>query len=121
MFSTANEVVFTLDIEGFPHDLQVLEFRAKERLNQPYQVKLELVSERPDLDLESLLHRPAFLRFGPDGAGIHGQVYQIAQGDSGKRLTRYQITLVPRLAYLAHCHNQRIFQHLSVPQSLQKY
>ena len=62
------------------------------------------------------MHRSAFLRFGPDGAGIHGQVYQIAQGDSGKRLTRYQMTLVPHLAYLTHCHNQRIFQHQSVPQ-----
>ena len=120
MLSEAKQVVFKLDIEGFSHDLQVLEFRAKERLNQPYAVKLELVSERPDLDLDSLLHRPAFLRFGPENSGIHGQVYQIAQGDSGKRLTRYQMTLVPRLAYLTHCHNQRIFQHLSVPQIIAK-
>ena len=116
MFNAARPVVFKLDVAGFPHDLQVLEFRAKERLNQPYEVKLELVSERPDLDLESLLHRSVFLTFGIDGSGIHGQVYRVAQGDSGKRLTRYQITLVPHLAYLAHCHNQRIFQHLSVPQ-----
>ncbi|MGB5825409.1 MAG: type VI secretion system tip protein VgrG [Pseudomonas mandelii] len=116
MLSDARQVVFKLDIEGFPHDLQVLEFRAKEALNQPYEVKLELVSERPDLDLDSLLHRSAFLRFGPDNTGLHGQIYGVAQGDSGKRLTRYQMTLVPRLAYLTHCHNQRIFQHLSVPQ-----
>lgn len=120
MFSAVKQVVFKLDIEGFSHDLQVLEFRAKEALNQPYEVKLELVSERPDLDLDSLLHRSAFLSFGPDGAGIHGQVYQIAQGDCGKRLTRYQITLVPHLAYLSHCHNQRIFQHQSVPQIIEK-
>lgn len=116
MFSAVNPVVFTLDIEGFSHDLQVREFRAREALNQPYEVSLELVSERHDLDLEALQHRSAFLRFGPDGAGLHGQVYQIAQGDSGKRLSHYQITLVPHLAYLAHCHNQRIFQHQSVPQ-----
>ena len=120
MFSTANEVVFRLDIAGFPYDLQVLEFRAKEALNQPYEVNLELVSERPDLELESLLHRPAFLTFGPDNSGLHGYVYRVAQGDSGKRLTHYQITLVPRLAYLAHRHNQRIFQHLSVPQIIGK-
>lgn len=116
MFSAVKPFVFTLDIQGFNHDLQVFEFRAREALNQPYEVKLELVSERPDLDLDSLLHRSAFLSFGPDGAGIHGQVYQIAQGDSGKRLTRYEMTLAPHLAYLSHCHNQRIFQHLSVPQ-----
>ncbi|MGW8466398.1 type VI secretion system Vgr family protein [Pseudomonas sp. CLCA07] len=120
MFNAAKPVVFRLDIDGFPHDLQVLEFRAKERLNQPYKVNLELVSERPDLDLESLLHRSAFLSFGPDSSGIHGQVYQVAQGDSGKRLTRYQMTLVPHVAYLAHCHNQRIFQNLSVPQIIAK-
>ncbi|MFC6690549.1 hypothetical protein [Pseudomonas lini] len=32
MFSAVNPVVFTLDIEGFPHNLQVLEFRARERV-----------------------------------------------------------------------------------------
>lgn len=120
MFSAVKPVIFRLDIEGFPHDLQVVEFRAKEALNRPYEVKLELVSERPDLDLDALLHRSAFLRFGPDDAGLHGQVYQIAQGDSGKRLTRYQMTLVPRLAYLTHCHNQRIFQHQSVPKIIEQ-
>ncbi|MDR6926676.1 type VI secretion system tip protein VgrG [Pseudomonas sp. BE134] len=120
MFNAAKPVVFRFDIDGFLHDLQVLEFRAKERLNQPYEVKLELVSERPDLDLESLLHRSAFLSFGPDSSGIHGQVYQVAQGDSGTRLTRYQMTLVPHVAYLAHCHNQRIFQNLNVPQIIAK-
>jgi type VI secretion system secreted protein VgrG len=39
----------------------------------------------------------------------------VAQGDSGARLSRYQVSLVPRLAYLRHRINQRIFQHLSVP------
>jgi type VI secretion system secreted protein VgrG len=118
MLTAGKSVMFRLDIEGFSHDLQVFEFSAKEALNRTYEVELELVSERPDLDLESLLHRPAFLCFSADGAGLHGQVYRIAQGDSGKRLTRYQITLVPHLAYLAHRHNQRIFQQQSVPQMI---
>ena len=52
----------------------------------------------------------------PDGSGIHGQIYQVGQGDSGKRLTRYHISLVPRLTYLGHRINQRIFQHQTVPQ-----
>ncbi|SCZ30024.1 MULTISPECIES: type VI secretion system tip protein VgrG [Pseudomonas] len=116
MFGASKPVVFRLDIEGVSHDLQVFEFRAREALNQTYQVELELVSERRDLDLEALLHRPAFLSFCPDGSGIHGQIHRVAQGDSGTRLTRYQIVLVPHLAYLAHRHNQRIFQHQSVPQ-----
>lgn len=116
MLTVGKPIVFRLDIEGVSSDLQVLEFRAREALNQTYEVELELVSERRDLDLESLLHRPAFVSFCADGSGLHGQVYRVAQGDSGARLTRYQILLVPHLAYLAHRHNQRIFQHQSVPQ-----
>ncbi len=116
MFAPANQAHFTLSLEGVEHDFKVLEFRGREAISQPYRFELELVSERPDLDLESLLHRPAFLAIAPDGSGIHGLVHQAAQGESGKRLTRYRLTLVPQLAYLAHRTNQRIFQHLTVPQ-----
>ena len=76
---------------------------------------MELVSEKPSLDLETLLHKPPFLQLSPDGSGIHGQIYRAAQGDSGKRLTRYSVTLRPQLSYLAHPVNQRIFQNLTVP------
>ncbi|WOC79994.1 type VI secretion system tip protein TssI/VgrG [Stutzerimonas frequens] len=116
MFAPANQAHFTLSLEGIEHDFKVLEFQGREAISQPYRFDLELVSERPDLDLESLLHRPAFLAFAPDGSGIHGLVHQAAQGESGKRLTRYRLMLVPQLAYLAHRTNQRIFQHLTVPQ-----
>ena len=116
MFAPASQAHFTLSLEGIEHDFKVLKFRGREAISQPYRFELELVSERPDLDLESLLHRPVFLAFAPDGSGIHGLVHQAAQGESGQRLTRYRLTLVPQLAYLAHRTNQRIFQHLSVPQ-----
>jgi len=115
MFALANQAHFTLSLEGVEHDFKVLEFRGR-AISQPYRFDLELVSERPDLDLESLLHCPAFLAFAPDGSGVHGLVHQAAQGESGKRLTRYRLTLVPQLAYLAHRTNQRVFQHLTVPQ-----
>ncbi|UCP00458.1 type VI secretion system tip protein VgrG [Metapseudomonas lalkuanensis] len=120
MFKPANQTHFALAIEGAEHDVQVLAFEGREALNQPYRFDIGLVSERPDLDLECLLHQSAFLSFAPDGSGIHGQLFQVAQGDSGTRLTHYQVSLVPRLAYLALRHNQRIFQHLSVPQIIAK-
>lgn len=116
MFSPANQASFLLDIEGFTDDLQVLEFTGKEAISQPFRFDLKLVSERPDLDLESLLHRPAFLGLDRYGTGIHGQVYSVGQGDAGKRLTQYQLSLMPSLAYLGHRFDQKIFQKLSVPQ-----
>lgn len=115
MFALANQPRFTLTVDGNQNELKVLEFMGKEAISQPYRFDLELVSERPDLDLESLLHCQAFLSLDAQGCGIHGQIYRVGQGDSGQRLTRYQISLVPRLTYLGQRVNQRIFQHKSVP------
>ncbi|MHC8381492.1 type VI secretion system tip protein TssI/VgrG [Pseudomonas sp. LB3P14] len=112
----ANATHISLTLEGVSVDLQVLSFVGRETLNQPFCFDIELVSARPDLKLEELLHKPGCLTFGATGKGIiHGLVYRIEQGDSGKSLTRYSISLVPQLAYLRHNHDQQIFQHLSVP------
>jgi type VI secretion system secreted protein VgrG len=81
-----------------------------------YAIQVELVSEYPDFDLQSLLRQPAFLRFGLNGEGLHGHIEDVSVGESGRRLTRYQLTLVPALHYLQFSHNQRIFQNLTVPQ-----
>lgn len=116
MFNDSLQPHFSLNISDFKYDLQVLSFTGQESISAPFSFDLELVSERPDLDIESLLHKQAFLAFNNNGAGVHGQIYRITQGDSGKRLTRYSLTLVPHLAYLAHRTNQRIFQEQTVPQ-----
>ncbi|WP_415765954.1 type VI secretion system tip protein TssI/VgrG [Pseudomonas sp. ZB1P45] len=115
MFNPANETHFSLTVEDYVGDLQVLSFTGTEGISQPYRFDLELVSENPDLDLEKLLHMQAFLAFDPQGSGIHGQIYRVAQGDAGKRLTRYKISLVPQLQYLHHRTNQRIYQQMSAP------
>ncbi|NKQ12993.1 type VI secretion system Vgr family protein [Pseudomonas sp. SST3] len=116
MFNAANDTHFSLNIEGIEHDLRVLSFTGREAISQPYRFDLELVSERPNLDLQSLLHQPAFLALSPAGNGVHGLIHRVAQGESGKHLTCYRLAIVPQLAYLAHRTDQRIFQHLSVPQ-----
>ncbi len=115
MFNPSNETHFSLTVEDYVGDLQVLSFTGTEGISQPYRFDLELVSENPDLDLEKLLHKQAFLAFDPQGSGIHGQIYRVAQGDAGKRLTRYKISLVPHLQYLHHRTNQRIYQQMSAP------
>lgn len=107
---------FNLLLNDVKHDLQVLSFTGHESISQPYAFEVELVSERAALRLESFMHQQAFLAFDLEGHGIHGVVNRIARGDRGKRLTRYSLTLVPRLAYLQHRCNQRIFQQMSVPQ-----
>lgn len=107
---------FQLNIPDVFHDMQVLAFKGQEAISKPYQFDIKLVSERHDENLESLLHKLAFISFDEEGHGIHGQIYRIIQSDSSRRWAHYEIRLVPRLAYLAHRTNQRIFQHVSVPQ-----
>lgn len=81
MFSPANQPHFTLTLEGA--DFQVLAFKGREALSAPFEFELELVSESSFLDLESLLHKLAFLQLAQNGTGIHGLVYSIAQGEAG--------------------------------------
>ncbi len=107
---------FKLILPQIANDFQVLAFKGCEVLDQPYFITVQLVSENPSLDLEALLHQPAYLDFGEADAGLHGQVYAIGRDDPGIRLTRYRLTLAPRLACLAHRRNQRVFQQRSVPQ-----
>ncbi|CAD5199707.1 type VI secretion system tip protein TssI/VgrG [Pseudomonas sp. FEN] len=116
MFTSANQSRFTFTLPGFEQELEVLAFKGTEAISQPYRFELELVSRHPDLNLEELLHKQGFLAFDAGNAGIHGQVHGIGQGDTDQRWTHYQLTLVPRLTYLSHRFNQRIFQNRSVPQ-----
>ncbi|MDX9687258.1 type VI secretion system Vgr family protein [Halopseudomonas formosensis] len=123
MFSPADEAHFTLDLPGLEHDFRVLSFRAHEAISQCYRIELQLVSDQPDLDLEALLQRNAWLgiQHGEgEGTGLHGLIHHAAIGEAGKRLTRYCLELVPHLHYLGLRHNQRIFQHLTVPQIISR-
>ncbi len=116
MFHTLDLPNFRLTIADLEHDLQVVAFEGHEAISAPYSFDIELVSEQRNMNLENLLNRQAFLTFDKQGSGVHGLIYRLAQGDSGKRLTHYKIRLVPRLAYLEHRTNQRVFQQTSVPQ-----
>lgn len=97
-------------------DFQVLAFNGSEVLDQAFFIHVQVVSENPSLALETLLHQPAYLDFGDANEGLHGHIYAIGRDDPGQRTTRYHLTLAPRLAYLAHRRDQRIFQRRSVPQ-----
>ncbi len=110
---------FSLTIAACAYPVQVLAFSGDEAISSPFSFDVELVCDRADLDLEALLHTPAFLGFDQQGHGIHGQVYRIVQYSPGQRLSLYRLTLVPCLAYLEHRTNQRIFQNKTVQQIIE--
>ena len=114
------QALFELSIPGVTHDLQVLAFTGHEAVNQLFCFELKLVSRRRLEDLETLLHKPAFLRMADSGAGIHGLIDLVAEADTERDITHYSLTLRPKLAYLRHRYNQRIFQCLTVEQIIRQ-
>ena len=111
---------FSLTIPGVEHELRVLAFAGNEAISRPFSFDVELVSNRSGLDLEALLHQPAFLAFDTQGNGVHGQISSISLSSPGARLTHYWLTLEPQLAYLAYRTNHRIFQRLTVQQIIEE-
>jgi type VI secretion system secreted protein VgrG len=111
----ADQNQFTISISGASHDFQILSFTGQEALNEAFRFDLELVSRRGVDDLETFLHRPAWLHIAGDAQGIHGLIDRIAETDPHANLRKYSITLRPQLAYLGHRVNHRIFQRRTVP------
>ncbi|WP_423204559.1 type VI secretion system tip protein TssI/VgrG [Pseudomonas kribbensis] len=116
MSGAVSSARLTLQIPAVRNDFKVLAFEGSEAVSTLYAVKVELVCEVPDFDMEPLLGQPAFLRFGLDGEGIHGCIEDVQAGESGKRLSHYGLTLVPVLHYLQFSRDQQIFQNQTVPQ-----
>lgn len=116
MLAPLNTVHFTLEIPSVRNDFKVLAFEGTETISSLYSIEIKLVSEYPDIDLESLLGQPAFLRFGPHGEGLHGYLNGVGAYEIGRRLSHYSVILVPALHNLQFNHDHRIFQDQTVPQ-----
>lgn len=116
MFDPVSEPFFRLDIPNLSHTLNVLSFTGTEAISRPFAFELEVVSESSDLNLQSLMYRPAWLSFAGTKTGINGQIHGAGHSRHGPNLAHYRLSLGPRLACLAQRFNQRIFQCLSVPQ-----
>jgi type VI secretion system secreted protein VgrG len=81
--SQVSTPTFTLRIEGEENTrLQVLAFNGCEAVSTPYAITVELVSRERGIALADLLHKAAFLSFGPAGEGFHGYIHSAHKGDS---------------------------------------
>jgi type VI secretion system secreted protein VgrG len=114
---------FTFRPEAGPVAFDVIDFTLIEGLSQPFRLRLNLSSHDPDIDFTELLDNAAlFTLWHGDTAvrHVHGLISRFSIGQSGFRRTHYQAVVEPQLARLALSANWRIFQHLSVPQIIDK-
>lgn len=97
-------------------DLHVISFTGLDALNEVYRFDIDLICSDPHLDFASLLKRDAFLNFGPEGAGVHGQIVHVSQQYAGTCLSHYRVRLMPRLQMLAQRQQRRAYHDLSALQ-----
>jgi len=102
--------------------LDVRTFAVHEALSASFQIDVVAMGAE-DVDLDKISGRP--VSFGMSGLGGNriwtGVCSHITQtGVEPDGLSSYAITVVPAFWLLTHRRNYRIFQHLSVPQIVQK-
>ncbi len=118
--AAANEPRFLFKANG--HSFEVVSFKAREKISEPYRVTLELASEE-ELGFDDVLGLSGVLTIqGAHAAGpdefrhIHGIVYQFEQSGFEGRFLFYEAVLTPHVHLLGLRSDCRIFQQLTIPQ-----
>lgn len=93
-----------------------------ERMAQPFVGQLELVSEDPEIDLQSLINQPISVRLDcrDQSRWLSGIVMRFQSGGASGRLARYHAQVIPSMALLQHSGGYKIYQNLSVQEIVQQ-
>ncbi|HYD39955.1 MAG TPA: type VI secretion system tip protein TssI/VgrG [Anaeromyxobacter sp.] len=109
------------------NELVVLELRLDEELSQPFSATLTLATPDEGVMVEpgELLGQDALvtMHLAAGDRYVHGIVAAVDRWDTGgegAERNRYVVRVVPTLWKLGHRRNCRIFQHLSVPEIVNK-
>lgn len=116
--------LLALHLAGLP-SAPLIAWRAegREAVSADYRLSIDCLSPDANIELKSLLGRPAELTIQLADGGeraISGLIAEAAQTGSDGGFARYRLTVVPGLALLAHRRNSRIFQNLTVPQIVER-
>jgi type VI secretion system secreted protein VgrG len=114
---------FLFKVEGLSPTLRVVRFSGSEGLSELFRFDLIVASEESNIGFDDVIGKAALLTMRADEDEprfVHGVVARLRQGDSGKKLTTYHLTIVPRPWRLLHRQDCRIFQELTTPQIIKK-
>jgi type VI secretion system secreted protein VgrG len=101
--------------------LVLQKFTGQEEISRLFKFQLELVSEQAPVQLESILGQNVTVSLTLNDGNkryFNGLVSEFAQTDQDSQFTYYQAQLVPRLWFLRHTSDSRIFQNRTLPEIL---
>ncbi|WP_168428251.1 type VI secretion system Vgr family protein [Erwinia amylovora] len=120
---------YRMDVHNCPHFLDVLSFRAEESFSRPWHYAVSLTCQTPDINCDTLLLKPAsFTCQTPMFSGapaapvrtVFGVVSAFRRLSTSEDETRYALTLVPRIALLAHTKGSEVFLNQSVTEVVEQ-
>ena len=115
----ANDIDFSFEVAGSFSSFKVESFRVSEAVSTPFEMNLTVLSEDEGITFEALSRKMGVLSV--HGQGMHvarqfnGSVSELRYLGTGRRFSRYQITLVPELWFLTQRQDCRIFQMKTAP------
>jgi len=126
--------ILELSFAGGESSLSVRHFAVHEAISSLFLVAVVARSDSPSIDLEGIVGQPASLRVVSGWAyaklggarlwsGVVSAIEQVqaAQpGPQGRELSTYSLRIVPKLWLLTQRRNYKIFQHLAIPDIIDK-
>ncbi|TPG55416.1 type VI secretion system Vgr family protein [Ewingella americana] len=120
---------YRMDVHDCADFLDVLSYSAVESLSEPWRYEVVLTCTNPDIACDVLLLKPASFTYQtPMFTGapavpvrtVFGVVNAFHRVSTSKDETQYALTLVPRIALLAHTKNSEIYLNQSVTEVVEQ-
>ena len=110
---------YFLDIFDSPVKPDVLRFRGREALSEPFRWDIEFTTPQASIPPEQVLMKYATFRMR-SGKNVHGIVTRLEWLSTSKDQSHYRLTLSSRLALLGYTRQCAVFQNQSVPEVVEQ-
>ena len=120
---------YKLDVHECPHFLDVFNFKAEEKLSEPWHYNVKVTCSAGDIASESILLKPASFTFqvplfnglpATPVRTVYGVVQSFQRLSTSADETFYALKIVPRIALLHHTRRSEIYLNQSVVEVVEK-
>ena len=110
---------YFLDINNSQVKSDVLRFRGREALSEPFKWDIEFTTQQANIPPEQVLMKYASFRMR-SGKNVHGIITRLEWLSTSKDQSHYRLTLSSRLALLGYTRQCAVYQNQSVPEVVEQ-
>ncbi|WP_414149600.1 type VI secretion system Vgr family protein [Enterobacter sp. BNK-18] len=110
---------YFLDINNSQVKPDVLRFRGREALSEPFKWDIEFTTQQANIPPEQVLMKYASFRMR-SGKNVHGIITRLEWLSTSKEQSHYRLTLSSRLSLLGYTRQCALYQNQSVPEVVEQ-